>query len=89
MGARIRFCLRPAHLRQTLAIALVMGTAYTAINQLQVLLSRGVDATTALRCVANYVLPFVVANLGLLSSYREASGDPISVPRREEPTTHV
>lgn len=71
-GGRLRghiaWCLEPARLRRTIVIALVMGTAYTAMNQLHVLLGRGPDLDTVVRCAGNYILPFVVANLGLLAS---------------------
>jgi hypothetical protein len=54
-----------------LRIALVVGVVLTAINQLDVILSG--DATTMVwvKCGLNFVVPFVVPNLGLLSG-REA-----------------
>lgn len=61
------YCKRPEHLRRTARIALVVGIILTAINQLDVIL--GGDATTAtwIKCGLNFVVPFVVSNLGLLS----------------------
>jgi hypothetical protein len=48
----------------------VVGLVLTAINQLDVIL-RG-DATTGtwIKCGLNFVVPFVVSNLGLLSGRR-------------------
>jgi hypothetical protein len=63
----ISYCLRPAHLRRTLRIALVVGIVLTAINQLDVLLSGHAGTGTYVKCALNFVVPFVVSNLGLLS----------------------
>ncbi len=65
--AACAYCFRPEYLRRTIVIALVVGTVLTSVNQLDVI-ARG-DATTATwaKCVANYLVPFIVSNLGLLS----------------------
>jgi pyrroloquinoline quinone (PQQ) biosynthesis protein C len=63
----IRYCREPAHLRRTLRIALVVGLLLTAINQLDVLTSGHATLGTYVKCAANFVVPFVVSNLGLLS----------------------
>jgi hypothetical protein len=64
----LRYCALRAHLSRTTRIALVVGVVLTAINQLDVI-ARG-DATvgTALKTALNFVVPFVVSNLGLLSA---------------------
>ena len=66
VGEALRYCARREHLRRTLSIALVVGAILTAINQLDVIL--GGDATTAtwVKCATNFLVPFVVSNLGLL-----------------------
>jgi hypothetical protein len=75
-GARVRFAeaLRivrePDHLRRTIAIALIVGTILTAINQLDVILRGDATAITWLKCGLNYCVPFVVSNLGLLAGKR-------------------
>jgi hypothetical protein len=69
----LRYCAQPAHLRRTLRIALVVGIVLTAINQLDVLLSGHVGAGTYVKCGLNFVVPFLVSNLGLLSG-RAAQG---------------
>jgi hypothetical protein len=62
-----RYCGRPEHLRRTLLIALVVGTVLTAINQLDVIVRGDATAATAVKCALNYVVPFIVSNLGLLT----------------------
>ena len=58
---------RREHLRRTARIALVVGLVLTAINQADVIASGNATATTWLRCALNFVVPFIVSNLGLLS----------------------
>lgn len=65
-----RYCARPAHLRRTLLIALVVGTVLTAINQLDVIVRGDATTVTAVKCGLNYLVPFVVSNLGLLTGRR-------------------
>jgi hypothetical protein len=63
----LRYCLQRQHLRRTVRIALVVGVALTAINQLDVILSGDATTTTWVKCGLNFLVPFVVSNLGLLS----------------------
>ncbi len=66
----IGFCTRPTHLRRTLRIALVVGVVLSLINQAGVIASGEATALTWLRVAANFCVPFVVSNLGLLASRR-------------------
>jgi len=77
--AALAHVLHPAHLRRTVAIALVVGTLLTLANQGDVLLAGQATAATALKVAANYLTPFVVSNLGLLSGRPAplATGDAI------------
>jgi hypothetical protein len=70
----LRIVLQPEHLRRTLTIAVVVGTVLTAINQADVI-ARG-DATTAtlVKAALNYLVPFIVSNLGLLVGTRDERG---------------
>lgn len=61
----------PAHLRRTGLIALVVGTWLTAINEGDVILAGAPHAGTTVKVALNYITPFVVANLGLLSRTTE------------------
>lgn len=55
-------------LRRCVWIALVVGTLLSLVNQGDVLLRGELDGTAALRIVANYLIPFVVSNLGAMST---------------------
>jgi hypothetical protein len=68
---RLAPCTQRQTLRRTLTIALVVGTVLTAINQLDVLTSGNATLATYLRCGANYLVPFIVSNLGVLSAQRQ------------------
>ncbi|TJY55958.1 hypothetical protein E4T66_20390 [Sinimarinibacterium sp. CAU 1509] len=65
--------MSPTHLRRTGTISLVVGTWLTAFNQGDALLSSGLSSMLGLKIFLNYLTPFVVANLGLLSHH---SGSP-------------
>lgn len=57
---------RREHLVQTVAVALVVGTVLFAINQLDVVMAGEATAVTWMKAAATYVVPFLVANYGLL-----------------------
>jgi hypothetical protein len=63
----LRYCLRRRHLRRTMGIALIVGIVLTAINQLDVIASGDATTVTWIKCALNFLVPFVVSNLGLLS----------------------
>jgi hypothetical protein len=67
MREALRYCLERRHLRRTVRIALVVGVVLTAINQLDVIARGDATATTWIKCGMNFIVPFVVSNLGLLS----------------------
>ncbi len=62
-----RYCARPAHLRRTMAIAAVVGLVLSAANQGAIIAAGDATTVTWLRCAVNFLVPFVVSNLGLLS----------------------
>ncbi len=65
--AALAYCLRPAHRRKTLKIALIVGLLLTLINQAAVIAGGDATVATWVRCGLNFLVPFVVSNLGLLS----------------------
>ena len=75
----LAICFRREHLRQTLKIALVVGTVLTLINQLDVILKGDATTVTWLKCGLNYCVPFVVSNLGLLAGKR-ADSEGVRIP---------
>lgn len=60
------YVAQPRHLRHTLRIAFLVGLLLTAINPGTVIAGGDASAATWVRCVLNFVVPFVVSNLGLL-----------------------
>jgi hypothetical protein len=65
--AALAYCLRREHLRRTVRIALVVGLVLTSINQLDVILRGDATTVTWVKSGLNFVVPFVVSNLGLLA----------------------
>lgn len=63
----LKICLQKEHLKATGTIALIVGTWLTLINQADVIATRGVDGVIAVKIALNFITPFVVSNLGLLS----------------------
>lgn len=66
----IAVALRPAHLRRTALVALVVGSWLTAFNHGDELLRGGLDTRLAAKIALDYLTPFVVSNLGLLARQR-------------------
>ena len=64
----LEVCGRPAHLRRTGTIALVVGSWLTLFNQGGAIWAGQIGTAVLLKVLLNYLTPFVVANLGLLSS---------------------
>ena len=76
MGIRVsgpsflKTCLYPPHLRRTGSIALVVGTWLTLFNQGDVIWAGQLSSWIWIKVGLNYLTPFVVANLGLVSRQR-------------------
>jgi hypothetical protein len=74
------------HLPRTVAVALVVGTVLCAINQLDVLLAGRATSVTGLKIALTYLVPFLVANYGIVMASRSASPDGIlSASRHNRP----
>ena len=73
-----RSARRPPIARRCFSIALVVGTLLSLVNQGDLLVTGHISTATVLRILANYAIPFVVANLGAMSSL--PSRQPDSVP---------
>jgi hypothetical protein len=69
-GARaaVRFCLARPQLRITLPIALVAGVVLIMINMGGQLVSGRFDLGMCGMCTADFIVPFVVLNVGLLAA---------------------
>jgi hypothetical protein len=65
--------LAPQHLKRTLSVALIVGTAFFAMNQLGVILAGQATALVWLKAALTYLTPLLVSNFGLLSATRRAA----------------
>jgi hypothetical protein len=63
-----RSACRPAVFRRCLVIALGVGTLLSLVNQGDDIVAGHIDRVVLLRMLANYVIPFVVSNLGAMAS---------------------
>lgn len=72
LRAAVVTCRSPANLRKTLRIALVVGCVLTGINQGDVIANGHATALTGVKIGLNFVVPFVVSNLGVLAGDRTA-----------------
>jgi Na+-translocating ferredoxin:NAD+ oxidoreductase RnfE subunit len=72
----LRICLRREHLRRTVRIALVVGVILTLINQADVIIRGEATAVTWIKAAGNFVVPFIVSNLGLLAGKRADARPP-------------
>ena len=82
-----RSACRPAIARRSARIAFVVGTLLSLVNQGDSLVAGRLSGATVLRILANYVIPFVVSNLGAMSSLppRPSSLPPSPSPREDSP----
>ena len=65
-------CRQPSNLRRTLTIALIVGCTLSIINQGDVIVHGDATGATVLKVCLNFVVPFVVSNLGVLTGDRTA-----------------
>jgi membrane-associated PAP2 superfamily phosphatase len=61
-----RSARRPAVARRCFAIALAVGTILSLVNQWDAIHEPHVGGVVWLRILANYLVPFVVSNLGAM-----------------------
>lgn len=59
-----------ANLVRTIGVAIVVGSVLFAINQLDVVLAGDATAATWVKSAATFVVPFLVANYGVLTATR-------------------
>jgi len=84
MSEALRICLHREHLRRTVRIALVVGAILTLINQADVIAGGDATAVTWVKAGANFMVPFIVSNLGLLAGKRaEREAEAASASGRE------
>lgn len=66
----LRVVFSSTYLRRTVLVALVVGTILFAINQLDVVLEHNATAATYLKSAITFLVPFCVANYGVLVATR-------------------
>lgn len=70
---RCRYCGRSENLRATTRIALAVGLVLTAINEGDTLAAGDLGVGLAVKIPLNFIVPFIVSNLGLLAAGQETS----------------
>jgi len=75
--------LAPHHLKRTLSVAMIVGTAFFAMNQLGVILAGDATVLVWLKAVLTYLTPLLVSNFGLLSATRRRAV-PAASPTRPQ-----
>jgi hypothetical protein len=65
-------CSTPSNLRRTVIIAAVVGCILSIINEGDVLVHGHATGATAAKICLNFVVPFIVSNLGVLAGTRTA-----------------
>ena len=74
-GEMLGVITAPANLKRTVTIALVIGTLFVTMNQLELILSGQASVIVWLKAGLTYVTPLIVSNLGILSATHRRSGD--------------
>jgi hypothetical protein len=63
--------IAPTHLKRTVSVTLIVGSAFFAMNQLGVILDGRATALVWLKVVLTYLTPLIVSNVGVLSVTRQ------------------
>ena len=72
----LKVCLQSFHLKRTLSVAVVVGTILFMINQFDVVLTGQATLLTWVRAGLTYVIPFGVANYGIIIASRRVTSKP-------------
>jgi hypothetical protein len=63
------------HLTRTISVALVVGTILFCINQLDVVMTGNATTTIWVKSATTYLVPFFVANYGVLTATRRTNAE--------------
>ena len=72
LRAAVKTCATPSNLKRTLLIAAVVGSVLSMINEGGAIVYGHVRTATTVKIAFNFVVPFVVSNLGVLTATRTA-----------------
>lgn len=75
----------PPHLKRALATTLIVGTILFTINQLDVVLADGWTLRVAIKTGLTYLVPFCVANVGVLTATKRPAARPWPHADPDEP----
>jgi hypothetical protein len=70
IAVAVEICCARATLRRTARIAAVVGLVLTGINEGDSLVHGHASVATGIKMALNFVVPFVVSNLGVLAGTR-------------------
>lgn len=65
-----RSACRPAVFRRCGVVGLIVGTLLSLLNQGDLIVAGRFDRVVTLRIIGNYLIPFIVSNLGAMTSLR-------------------
>jgi hypothetical protein len=74
IAAAVETCRKPANLRRTLTIAAVVGFVLSMINEGGAIIHGNVTRADSWKICLNFIVPFIVSNLGVLAGDRTARG---------------
>jgi len=70
-GELLSVITAPRHLRRTVSVALVVGSAFFAMNQLSIILAGRATAVVWLKAALTYLTPLLVSNFGVASATKQ------------------
>ncbi len=70
-----RSACRPAVFRRCGVVAVVVGTLLSLLNQGDLIVAGRFDHVVTLRIIGNYLIPFIVSNVGAMTSLPPRDGD--------------
>jgi hypothetical protein len=74
---------RPAVFRRCGLVAVVVGTALSLLNQGDAIFTGRFDGVVVLRIVGNFVIPFIVSNVGAMTSLPSSTSTKSGVAERK------
>jgi hypothetical protein len=72
----VSIIVAPQHLKRTMSVALIVGTAFFVMNQLGVILDGRGTALVWVKAALTYLTPLVVSNFGVLAATRQTETHP-------------
>ena len=72
----VSIVVAPQHLKRTMSVALIVGTAFFVMNQLGAILDGSGTALVWVKAALTYLTPLVVSNFGVLAATRQTETHP-------------